>query len=139
MIEVLAAIYVTSFALSMMLVAWNYVVLSKQLRSESLSHINRNLKKIGMFWSVSSEDFSSLLESSIEKDASSALRSTLMLGILGLGSALGFVLLFVITLTMRLLKTNRRGRAVFHSALAKDPNLAPEQVQQLFQEYSKIA
>ena len=139
MIEVLAAIYVTSFILSMMLVAWNYVVLSRQLRSESLLSINSNLKKIGMFWSVSSEDFSSLHESSIEKDASSALRSTLMLGILGLGSALGFALLLVITLTMRLLKTNRRGRAVFHSALANDPNLATDQVQKLFQEYSKIA
>jgi hypothetical protein len=139
MIEALAAIYVTSFVLSMTLVGWNYVVLSKQLRSESLAQINHNLKKIGKFWSVSSEDFSSLLESSIDKDARSALRSTLMLGIIGLGSAPGFVLLLVITLTMRLVKTNRRGRAVFHSALAKDPNLGPEEVQQLFQDYSKIA
>jgi hypothetical protein len=138
MVEIIVTVYITSFLLSMCLVAWNFTAVSRQVRSESLRRVNANLGKIGFFWSMTREDFCRIGEFTIEGDAKSALRSTLMLGLLSLGSAIGFFLLLAITLTMRLLKSNRRGRAVFHSALATNADLSAEQVQALYQEYSQI-
>ena len=120
------------------LVTWNYTAVSRLLKSKSLSQVNANLGKIGYFWSMTREDFCNLEELSKEADAKSALRSTLMLGLLGFLSVLGLVLLFAITLTMRLLRSNRRGRAVFSSSLVSNPHLSSQEVRTLHQELSKI-
>jgi hypothetical protein len=138
MIEIMATIYTISFILSLFLVTWNYTAVSKQVKSARLQRVNLNLQKIGYFWSMTREDFCKLDESTVEADAKSALRSTLMLGLLSFGSAIGFFLMLAITLTMRLLKSSRRGRAVFHSALAEDPDLGLPEIEKLHHEFSQI-
>lgn len=137
MVEIIIAVYFISFLLSLSLVAWNYWALVKELRSESLGVLNANLKKIGYFWSLAQENFARLEKDSIEKDVQAAKRSTLMLGLLSLGSAVGFFLLLAITLAMRILKPQRHSRAIFQSDLAKDRGLPPSEVSRLYQELSQ--
>ena len=138
MIEILATVYLISFTLSMMLVAWNYTAVSNQVKSVRLQCVNANLQKIGYFWSMTREDFCRLEDLTVDADAKSALRSTLMLGLLGFLSAIGFLLLFAITLTMRFLKSSRRGRAGLHSEHARDSQLAIDDVEKLRLEFSQI-
>lgn len=138
MIEIVLGIYLLSFTFSMGLVAWNYLAVTKEIGSESLRTVNLNLQKIGYFWSLSRENFAKLSEFSVEADATSAKRSTLMLGLLALGSAIGFFLLLAITLAMRFLKSHRRTRAVFESELAIKTDLSSVEVESLFREFSQI-
>lgn len=139
MVEIVVGIYIISFVLSLGLVAWNYTAVSKELKSNSLATVNFNLEKIGLFWSMSREDFSARADPlDIERDAKASLRSTLLLGLLAFGSFIGFFLLLSITLVMRLLKSNRKGRAVFQSELSKNKELSADQVQAFHSEFSQI-
>lgn len=138
MIEIVIGLWLISFILSMLLIAWNYKATLQQVSSQKLKALNHNLKKIGYYWSVSNENFDKYEEGIIEKDRSLALRSNLFLGLLGLASVLGFILLLAIILSLRFLIKNRRTTTVFHSALTEDENLSAEEVKKLFQQMSEV-
>lgn len=138
MVEIILAVWLTCFVLSMTVVSINFYVTRKQLRSQTLKTLNLNLQKMGMYWSNSSSDFLALTPEAIETDAKKTLRNTLFIGFLGLASVPGFLLLTAVVLSIHFLARPRREIATFQSALAKDSSLSRENVEELVREISAI-
>jgi len=138
MVEVIIAVWLSCFILSSALVTWNYLSTVKKLKSKSLIVLNQNLKKIDLYWSVSNENFEKLEADSVQRDMSQALRSSLFLGILGLASLIGFLLLLAIVISLKFLIKERRTITVFKSELTKNPDLSKKDVESLYQEFLQI-
>ncbi len=137
MIEILAILYCSCFILSALLLAWNLTSLQKHLKSQELSNLNFNLKKVDRFWSTTNDHFANLNESSIEGDARAARRSCLMMGLLGFASLPGLLLFLTLTVSLKLIKS-RRSIAVFRSELVHRTELSTGEVQNLVQNLSEI-
>jgi hypothetical protein len=131
MIEIIAGVWLTSFALSIPITALNVRYAYKLARSAKYAMLNQNLAKIGLYWSLSSESFKSVSEGSALKDEQSAARSYLFMGALGLLSAFGLLFLIILTLSLQFLVKNRLTRRVFHSALTSDTSLSAEEITKL--------
>ena len=137
MIEIMVGVFLGSFCLSTLLSVWNFVAVSRLLKSKSLKIVNGNLEKVGMFWSMNADNFKKLEEGAVEKDGKRLVRSTLMLACLSLFSLFGFVLLLILTVSMRVLRTDRKTKALFQSALAKQTELSEGAVRDLVTEVSR--
>lgn len=134
----MVGVFLGSFCLSTLLSVWNFVAVSRLLKSKSLKVVNANLAKVGMFWSMNADNFETLKEGAIELDGQRLVRSTLMLACLSLLSIFGFLLLLALTVSMRILRTNRKTKALFLSPLAKQPNLDESAVRELVSEISRV-
>jgi hypothetical protein len=123
MIEILASVYIVSMILSVSLVSWHYSSTRRQLQSNRLKNLNRNLSELGMFWSHSNGTFESFNEGTIEEDRRRSLKNILWLGGLSFFSVIGFLLLTAVIFSVRYLAKSRLEVAVFESPLAMQVNL----------------
>jgi len=133
MIEIIAGVWLGSFLLSALLTASNIGSVFHAVRNPRYNLLNANLKKMGLFWSLSSEDFLPLGELNPEEDARKLRRNFLLMGGLGFLSFPGFFFLAIITASMRWLKS-RKAQRVFRSDLAHAPDLDAAQVKTLIEE-----
>lgn len=131
MVEILLGAWLASLVLSLPLTAWNIGSVLKLARSKKLLNLNENLKKLGLFWSITRENFQSLEQSNPEDDAKKSIRNFILLGALGLFSVLGLFILFVVTVSIHKLIRNRTAEQIFKSELAQKQNLEPKQVETL--------
>ena len=138
MIEIILGIWVVCFFLSIMVLGINFHLMRKRLGSEKLKNLNMNLKKINMYWSNTAEDFLPLDSDSINKDEEKTLRNALFMGFFALGSLPGFILLFILILSIHFLAPSRKTVATFNSALAQKNALSQEEVQNLVKQLSQI-
>lgn len=138
MIEIIVAVWITCFCLSMITVAFNYYFTRKKLFSNALKNLNVNLEKVGLYWSNSSADFLPLSLNSVQTDASKTLKNTFLLGALGLASVPGFLLLVITVLSIHLLARSRKERATFNSALVQNSDLSRSEVENLINEFNQI-
>ena len=115
------------------LVASLYYWLSMRphLASTEMGILNRNLGKVGLFWSNSDGTFRDLSEGAIARDSERARRHFwMMTALLSLLSILGTIMLVFAFMT----GYARLERNTFESRLAKDPDLAPDEVLKIVQE-----
>lgn len=133
MIEILVGVWIACFILSALITAINIRTVLNTARSTQVRTLNWNLKKIDMFWSMSSEAIHPLTENSVQLDLKKTLRNYLLLGCLGFFSVIGFVLLLVVSISMRML-TSRQARRILSSNLTTMPDLENSMVQQLVEE-----
>lgn len=138
MIEILLGVWFVSFCLSMMTLIYGFTLTRKKLHSSKLQNVNANLEKVGLFWSNAISDFAPLKENAVRLDQKKTLRSALMIGLLSLGSVLGFLLLFIVTISVHFIAPSRKEKAMFRSALANDPNLTSDQVTRVVDELKQI-
>jgi hypothetical protein len=135
MIEIIAGVWLSCFLLSLPITFWNTRSVLKKSRSPQFKTLNKNLEKVGLFWSLSSEAFLPRAEKSSEVDVRKALRSYLLIGCLGIFSVIGLLLLIAVSLSMHLL-VNRTAERVFASELAKNPDLDVQATQELVSSFS---
>lgn len=122
----------------MTVVGVNFYLTRKKLQSKTLKNLNANLEKVNLFWSNSSNDFSPLSANAIENDASRTLRGTLLMGLLGLISVPGFLLLIALVLSIHMLARSRKEIAIFNSPLVSDVSLPKEHIENLVKEFSGL-
>jgi hypothetical protein len=137
-IEIILGVWLVCFCLSAIVTRFGYYLTYKKLTSQSLSNLNTNLKKIHLFWSNSSSDFTPLTEGAVEADAKKALRTSLLVGFLGVASVVGFILLFLVVISVHFLARSRKERATFRSALTDDTSLSAQEVEALVQDLRGI-
>ena len=133
MIEIFLFIYCASLALSGLLLAWNLRSLHRQVHSIRFIRLNSNLKKLNLFWSINNERIETLNAESLQDDICSAYRSRWLMGLLGLASLPGFLLFFVLTLSLGLIK-NRTFTFLINCQVSKDDSLSAEQIQNVLTE-----
>lgn len=138
MIEIIAGVWLICLFLSLLTSAYSVYLTRKKLRSKKFQNINIHLQKIGMFWSNSAADFAILDTDSIINDENKSLRSAYMLGLLGLASIPGFLLLFVVTISIHFIAISRKEQALFQSALAQSSTLEINEVQSLVDKLNQI-
>ncbi|MNK01248.1 hypothetical protein D3C87_190430 [compost metagenome] len=138
MIEIIVGIWLLCFCLSMLTVGINFHLTRKKLSSKKLSTLNANLEKVELFWSSSLDDFSPLTSEALEKDTKATLRNSLLIGLLGLGSIPGFLLLLALVLSLHMLARSRKEVATFRSPLSTDTNLSKQDVETLVSQLSQI-
>ncbi len=138
MIEIIVGVWLTSFLLSMMVVAFNYYITRQRLQSARLQTLNFNLAKVDMYWSNTLANFSALTPNAIDADYKKTLRNTLLLGFLGFASLLGLVLLIVIVASLHTLARSRKEVSTFRSELGSEKNLSVSEVHHLVRELTQI-
>jgi hypothetical protein len=138
MIEVIAGVWLTSFVLSLIVTGFNFYTTRKRLHSQRLTTLNFNLAKVDMYWSNSTANFAPLTANAVETDAAKTLRNTLLMGLLGLASLVGLLLLLTVVISLHYLVRSRREVATFRSALATDKNLGQDEVEKLVAELAQI-
>ena len=119
MIEIIAGVYAASAFLSLTLTLANYWATRSQLRSTQMQNLNRNLGLIGRFWSTSTSEIAHLVPGQPNSDHRKSLQHILWLGLLGLGSAPGFFLLLIISISLRYLARPRLENKLLHGPLAQ--------------------
>jgi hypothetical protein len=138
MIEVIAGVWLTSFVLSLIVTGFNFYTTRKRLNSQRLTILNFNLAKVDKYWSNSTANFAPLTANAIEMDAAKTLRNTLLMGLLGLASLIGLILLLTVVISLHYLVRSRREVATFRSALATDKNLSQGEVEKIVTELAQI-
>jgi hypothetical protein len=128
MIEIIAGVYLTCFALSWILIFWHFSFVSRELKSTKLVTLNHNLEKVGYFWSHSRGAIEKLGEFTAADDQKKSRRGVLWLGIFAFWSVPGFLILLAVILSLRFSFSSRKERAVLQSALAQNPELSPDEV-----------
>ena len=126
MIEIIAGVYVLSFGISLFVTTFNYFLTLRFLRSKQIQILNQNLSKIGKYWSHTEGALAELSPNCIDKDQKKSLRQILWLGLLGLGSAPGCLLLIIVTLSLRILARPRLEKQLMESELCQNPELSSE-------------
>lgn len=138
MIEIIIGVWLASLLLSAIIVSVNYYLTLKRISSEPLTTLDFNLAKVGMFWSHTAADFSALTPQAIQRDAHRALRNSLLIGLLGLASVLGLIILFIVVISLHFLARSRKEMAVFRSSLVTDKTLSKYDVEQIMRELTQI-
>lgn len=130
MVEILGFIWLTCFILSGIITGLNIWSVVKMSKSSEFKVLNENLAKIEMFWSLSSENVQPLNEGNSEADVKKVIRTYILLGGLGFFSLIGFSILFVVSLSMRML-VGRAAKALLRSPLTTDTGLSVESIKTL--------
>ena len=130
MVEILLGVWLTCFIFSAMVTAWNVWYIRNTARSTAVRTLNWNLKKVGLYWSLSSESTHSILEGNPKAELKKIIRNYLLLGCLGFFSVIGFLLLTVVSLSMRFL-VSRQAKIILASELTTVPELEAEAVQKI--------
>ena len=130
MIEIIFIVWLTCLALSAPLTVWNIKSVLKIKKSNSVQHLNRNLAKIGRFWSISSDSIQNLSDSDPEQDLQKSLRSYYLIGGLGFFSLPGLLFLIIVSVSMHMI-SNHKTNFIMKSDLAKS-DLDTESVQLFF-------
>lgn len=138
MIEIVLGVWFTCLSLSIIIVSINYHLTRKQLQSRSLEVLNHNLSKVGLFWSNSNADFTPLTENAVQLDAKKTLRNTLLVGLLGIASIPGLLLLTAVVLSVRFLARSRKEVATFRSDLVETEDLPVEEVEKIISDLRYI-
>lgn len=133
MIELIFVVWFACFALSVPITFLNIKSVLKLKKSNSIQNLNRNLVKIGRFWSLSSDSIQSLSESDPEQDLQKSLRSCYLIGILGFFSAPGLLFLIIVSVSMHVM-SNSKTNFIMNSDLAKS-ELDVESVQLFFNSF----
>jgi hypothetical protein len=121
MIEIIAGVYAASAFLSLTLTLLNYWATRSLLRSSQMSLLNENLGRINKFWSTSNSEIATLVRGQPQTDHRKSLQHVLWLGLLGLGSAPGFILLLIISVSLRYLARPRLEKKLLNGPLAQGP------------------
>lgn len=129
MIEIIAGVWLTSLLLSIPITAWNIHTVLQSKRSPKYTVLNSNLAKIGLFWSLSGEQFMPLAKGNPDDDARKLLRTYLIIGCLGFLSLLGLIFLSIVTVSLHVLVKSRKADRVMKSELAINADLSPIEVQ----------
>lgn len=119
MIEIIAAVWLVSFLLSVPITIWNIRSAFNAARLPQMKTLNANLEKIDLFWSLSQESIRPLGEMTPQEDLKEMIRSYLFMGSLGLLSIPGTLLLFAISFSMQKLIKHRATEKILNSELAK--------------------
>lgn len=137
-VEIMLGVWLVCFCLSALTLAINFHLTYRKMRSRALRNLNLNLEKVQMYWSNSAGNFAPLTSGAIEKDRKDTLRNAFLLGFLSLGSLPGFLLHFIIVVSLHLLARTRKEIATFRSPLASDPGLDKTAIERWIRDLSQI-
>ena len=137
MVEIILTVYLISFCCSISLLAWHFFSLRRQLNSKSMKTLNLNLQKVNRFWSCTRLEILPWSANCVEQDQAQAKKSVLWIGFLAFASVPGLFLLAAVILSIRYLNVNRFEQAIFQSALASNPELDANSVENLISQMSQ--
>jgi hypothetical protein len=131
----LAAAYTVGFLLCLMLTTLYIFLRERRRSSRAALTVQKNLKKLNLFWSDSTDQILVLESDSAEAEARKSRSAIGITGfILSLLSWAGVFFLLVIMLSERFLARSRRERRLFGSLLALDSSLDATKVRQFIDE-----
>ncbi|MBC7740617.1 MAG: hypothetical protein H7061_00365 [Bdellovibrionaceae bacterium] len=120
--------YLVGFFATLLLVGLHLFLQTQKQKSKAMRQVQSNLKKIGFFWSDSEAEIKPYTAGAEKADLNKSIKSILISGIaFTFMSWVGFVLQFIIMLSLRFLAVKRLERNVFDSELAAN-ELSPTQI-----------
>lgn len=139
MVEIILTVWLISLVLSLSLVIWKFIHTRRQINSKKSYVLNQNLQKVGLCWLPSQSNFGLWGPGVVERENFKALRGVALFGLLSFAGLVGFLLIFVVFMSMHFLVKDRKAAAVFSSDLVSVENLGSEEIQSLVNRINEIS